>query len=215
MTYIHDRLKMSLGARGEIEKGAWLSERTPEELHVLAEEWARHLESAAKGKARITDKMPGNYQLLGLIKACFPDAKIVLLRRNAMDNCFSCFATPFSQGHNFSFSLEHLGHYYQIHEHFVSHWKRVLGEDSIYELDYETLAENPEHSVAELLNAVELPWDANCLQFHETKRSVSTASVFQVREKMYTRSIERWKHFEKHLSPLKEALATPIDLQAT
>ena len=214
MTYIHNRLKMALGTRSEIEKGVWLGERTPEELHELAEAWALHLESAAKGNVRITDKMPGNYQILGLIKACFPDAKIVLLRRNPMDNCFSCFATPFAEGHNFSFSLERLGHYYQIHELFISHWKRALGEDSIYELSYETLAENPEASIAELLEAVELPWDANCLQFHETHRNVSTASVFQVRQKMYTRSIERWRHYEQHLSPLKDALAAPIDLQA-
>lgn len=209
LRYIQDRFHRTLGRAATLKLGTWLNQASDETLAEIAGDWAHNLRDTAAGLPRVTDKMPGNYALLGLIHICLPDAHIVHVSRNPRDNCFSCYATPFAEGHTFSYALDSLGHYYHLYEYLVAHWRRMLAEGKIIDVRYETLVQNPEDEVRRLLDAVNLDWDPHCLNFHKTHRKVRTASKYQVRQPLYTTSIGRWKHFEHHLGPLLDALAAP------
>lgn len=206
MRHIHDELRRRLRGDARGRPGTWLAAATNSELRILAEGWRTALRRIANGRPRMTDKMPGNFSLLGLIHVCLTGARIVHVRRDPRDTCFSCFATPFAEGNEFSFRLADLGHYYRLYERFMDHWRQVLGPEKIIEISYEQLVEDPESEVRRLLAALELAWDPCCLDFHKSRRRVATASVFQVRQPMYATSIGRWHRFEDHLSPLLAAL---------
>lgn len=212
MRFVHDRLRRRLGVPQLTKTGSLLAGMSDAELRALAEDWHHALEDASRGHARVTDKMPGNYCLLGLIDACFPNASIVYVRRDARDNCFSCYATPFAEGHAFAYGLSWIGHYYQLHEALVEHWRRVLGPDRIIEIVYEDLVNDPDGQVRRLLEHTGLSWEPRCLEFHREKRTVATASLYQVRQPMYSSSIGRWRRFERHLGPLLDALDGPRPL---
>jgi len=209
MRYVHDLFKRTLGNLGLINTGKWLGDIDTDTLMELATGWDRVLTRAADGRPYITDKMPSNYMHMVLLHLCFPDSPIFYMKRDARDNCFSCFTTSFAEGHHFSYAQESLAHFYLLHQASVAQWNRVLGEigeNSITEISYEELASDPETQVPQLVAAAGLPWDPRCLEFHKTKRTVMTASVYQVRQPMYNTSIGRWHHFERHLGPLVEAL---------
>ncbi|MGH8161873.1 MAG: tetratricopeptide repeat-containing sulfotransferase family protein [Gammaproteobacteria bacterium] len=212
MRYIHDRLLSQFGRGGMLELGSWLAGRPDAELHTLATDWRRVLDKARAGSGRVTDKMPGNYATLGFIHVCFPRAAIVHVRRDPRDTCFSCYATMFNESYEFSYALDALGHHYRLYECLMAHWRRVLGAARIIEVEYERLVADPETECRRLLAALDLAWDPACLAFHKTRRKVATASLGQVRRPIYSSSIGRWRHFERHLGPLVEALAMPDPL---
>lgn len=206
MTYVHDWLSRSMGVSDRSRTGAWLRGAGDSQLHALAQEWEKYLERAAGGAARITDKMPGNYHLLGLIAACFPDAAIVHVTRDPRDTGLSCFATYFEKGHYFSHALESIGHYYRLHTRLMEHWRKTRGFEGLIEIEYEALVAQPENEIRRLLDALQLPWNSACLRFHEHHRNVHTASLTQVRRPMYSSSIGRWRNFERHIAPLLKSL---------
>lgn len=206
MRHIHDQMRRRLRGGTLTRIGTWLSEASDETLREIAEEWSAHLQHAAADRPWITDKMPGNFAFLGLIHLCFPHARIVHVRRNARDTGLSCFATPFSEGLEFSLDLADIGHFYIRYLRLIEHWRRVLGPQRIIEIRYEDLVREPENTARRLLSALGLEWDPSCLDFHSVRRNVSTASVYQVRQPIYTGSIGRWKRFARHLAPLIAAL---------
>lgn len=208
MRWVHDRLRTSIGMTGMIDTGQWLREASDDALRGLAQDWAETIKEAACGKPRVTDKMPGNYHLAGLLHVCFPKSPIVYVERDARDNGLSCFTTAFHEGHGFSHALETVGHYYSLHRQLMAHWQRVLGNDRIIRVEYEALVNAPEAETRRLLEALNLPWDPACLQFHHNRRRVGTASVYQVRQPLYRSSVGRWRAFERHLQPLLVALAS-------
>lgn len=210
--YIHDRLRREVGVMGLGRTGSWLRALSDERLREWGEDWRGELGRLAAGRPWITDKMPSNYMLLGFIHVLFPQAPVVHVRRDARDNCFSCYATPFAEGHSFAFRLADTGRHYRLYEALMAHWRRVLPPGRIIEVEYEKLVAEPETEIRRLLDAVGLDWDPRCLAFHQTSRRVATASVFQVRRPLYTTSIGRAKRFERHLGPLLAELegAPPI-----
>lgn len=207
MRYVHDSLKRRIGNRNTVTGiGEWLSQAETRTLDELARGWDHALAETAGGLPHVTDKMPGNYNLLPLIHACYPDAPIIYMKRDARDNCFSCFSLFFTEGNYFSYALPSLAHYYLLHERLVSQWRTLLGSERILEVSYEELVEAPEPTIRRLLQAIDLPWDPRCLEFHKTARKVTTASVYQVRQPLYHSAIGRWRRFERHLGPLLEGL---------
>jgi len=212
MRFIHDRLKRTLGNLGLVDTGKWLGQSDTPTLMELAGDWDRALDEAAGGRPCVTDKMPSNYNLLGLIHVCFPDAPIIYVHRDARDTCFSCFATSFAEGHHFSYAQTALAYHYRLHELMLEHWRKILGPRRITEVHYEDLVREPEPQIKRLVAAAGLPWDPSCLEFHKTRRTVMTASVYQVRQPMYDSSIGRWRHFECHLAPLLEGLESNVHL---
>jgi tetratricopeptide (TPR) repeat protein len=178
-------------------------------LHA-GEAYVARIKALAPRARRITDKMPQNYALLGLIHLILPRAKIVHVRRNPVDCCLSCYATNFTRGQYFTYDLRELGHYYLAYLELMEHWRQILPADSMFEVYYENLVDSPESQVRKLLEYCNLPWDERCLAFHETKRAVRTASMTQVRQPMYRSSVERWRRYEKYLGPLLEALGPAV-----
>jgi hypothetical protein len=153
----------------------------------------------------ITDKMPHNFLYVGLIKTILPNAKVIHCVRNPMDNCFSIFKKIFEQRHDYAHDLVELGRYYNLYRDLMSHWEKVL-PGFMYTLSYDELVSDQQSQTQKLLDFCGLPWDEACLNFHKTVRRVTTASLAQVRKPIYQDSVERWKHYEKQLEPLRRAL---------
>lgn len=173
----------------------------------------RYIEETAPirgGRPRFIDKMPNNFSHVGLIQAMLPHATIIDMRRHPMDSCFSTYKQYFAEGQSFSYGLEDLGRYYRCYLSLMDHFDRVL-PGKVLHLQYEALVRDPEANIRRLLAHCGLEFEASCLAFHETKRSVRTASAEQVRQPMYSSGVGYWKHFEADLGPLKHALGDALD----
>jgi tetratricopeptide (TPR) repeat protein len=180
-------------------------------VRVLAGEYEQALVQASAGRKspeaihRVVDKMPSNYLNLGLIATLFPRAKIVHCRRDPVDTCLSCYFQNFQESIPYTLDLRHLGQYYRDYERLMAHWSHVL-PIPVFDLSYEELTAHQESTTRRLLAHCGLEWDERCLRFHETARAVQTASLLQVRQPMYRRSVGRWKRYEAYLGPLLEEL---------
>ena len=150
---------------------------------------------------RVTDKRPDNFLHIGLIKAMFPDAKIVHTVREPLDNCLSVWFLHLDPTMAYAFDLADTGHWYRQYARLMKHWK-ALFSDAIFDFDYDALVADPLREVAALLDFCGLPWEESCLDFHRATNAVRTASAWQVREPLYRRSSGRWRHYEKHLAAL-------------
>ncbi len=164
---------------------------------------ARYLQELAfhcPTAARITDKQPGNFVRIGLIKSLFPDARIIHCQRNPLDNClslfFHCF-TPFKA----SFELTELGQYYLDYQRLMSHWQNLFPGE-IFTVRYEELVVDQERVSKQLIDYLGLEWDEKCIDFHNNERNVMSPSNIQVRQPMYKRSMNKWKNYERHIQPL-------------
>ena len=187
----------------------WASGLSSADLERLALAYLDVLDQREGGKARITDKTVGNFELLGLIHLCFPKARIIHCRRDARDVCVSCFATRFSGGHDYAYDLRELGRFWRVYDGLMAHWRTVLPPGRMLEVDYETLVEDLEGSAQRLITHLGLPWDEACLRFYESHREVRTASFAQVRRPIYKGSVGRWRRFADHLGPLLDVLGAP------
>lgn len=167
-----------------------------------------YLGALTEGRAsavRITDKLPFNFLSLGMIHLLFPNAKIIHCRREPIDTCLSCFCQNFRDNLSFTLKLDSLGYYYGLYDRLMRHWKSVLPHP-ILDVDYERVTGEPEAAIREIIAFCGLPWDEACLAPHETRRSVRTASIWQVRQPIYRSSVAKWRQFDRHLGPLKAAL---------
>ncbi|MFC1845004.1 tetratricopeptide repeat protein [Thermodesulfobacteriota bacterium] len=153
----------------------------------------------------ITDKMPHNFLYVGLIKTILPAAKVIHCLRDPMDTCFSLFKTEFAGAHKYAYDMVELGQYYNLYHDLMTYWEKVL-PGFMYTLRYEQLVADQQGQTKSLLDFCRLPWDDACLTFHKTQRRVSTASLAQVRQPIYKDSVGLWKHYEKQLEPLQNAL---------
>jgi tetratricopeptide (TPR) repeat protein len=175
-------------------------------LTARGAEYVTGLKRRAPGARYITDKMPGNFQAVGLIHLMLPNAKIIHVNRNPVDTCLSCFTTLFKYGHEYSYDLAELGRYYADYARLMEHWRRVLPAGAFLDVHYEDIVADQEGQSRRILEYCGLEWNDACLDFHKNKRAVSTASVSQVRQPIYKSSVERWRPYEKFMGPLFDAL---------
>jgi tetratricopeptide (TPR) repeat protein len=173
----------------------------------LSARYLDRLDTISRNARYVTDKMPFNFMHLGLIAALFPQARIFHCRRDPLDTCVSCFFTSFNESLAFASDLRALGKYYVTYRHMMDHWRAVLPEGRFVEIDYERLVSHTEETVRAMLAHCELPWESACLEFHRTERGIRTPSRWQVRQPIYAQSVGRWRNYEQHLGPLREALA--------
>lgn len=176
---------------------------------AFADIGARYLAELGKlgsKKERVSDKMLSNYYFIGLIHLALPNAKIIHTIRNPVDTCISCFSKLFATGQDFTYDLGELGRYHKRYERLMAHWRRVLPEGSILDVQYEDIVADLEAEARRILSYCELPWDDRCLSFHETDRPVRTASVMQVRQPIYKSAVGRWRDYEEFIGPLLTAL---------
>lgn len=161
----------------------------------------RHRQSAPF----FTDKMPNNFAYVGFIKTILPNAKIIDARRHPMDSCFGCFKQHFAKGQTFTYDLFELGEFYLEYCQLMDHWNTVL-PGQVLRVQYEEVVADLEFQVRRILAFCDLPFEEECIRFHETKRSVRTASSEQVRQPIYSGSVQTWKRYGAHLDGLKEIL---------
>jgi tetratricopeptide (TPR) repeat protein len=178
---------------------------TPADLAALGESYAAGAAALAPGYRRVTDKMPSNFRLIGLIRLILPHARIIHCRRDPRDTGLSCYARKFSRGQNFTYDLRELGLYYRGYAGLMDHWRAIVPPDRLLEIAYEDVVENLEAEARRLIAFCGLDWDEACLAFHRTSRQVRTASVNQVRQPLYRSSLARWRPYQRHLGPLIEA----------
>jgi tetratricopeptide (TPR) repeat protein len=181
-----------------------------DELGRLAAAYAERLDRVSRDAARVTDKMPFNFMHVGFIATLFPDATILHCRRDPLDTCLSCFFTSFGENLLFAGNLEALGRYYLDYSRLMAHWSRVLPRPPL-DIAYERLVNDTEGTVRSLLAHCGLDWHPACLAFHRTGRGIRTPSRWQVRQPIYSRSIGRWRHYERELAPLCAVLAPLLE----
>jgi Flp pilus assembly protein TadD len=213
LTFMHtvaNRLFFSLGAATVFSDQ--VRTITPDRAKALAADYLGKIEFFSTSAARITDKMPHNFRLVGLIALLFPNARIVFCRRDPMDNCFSIFSNALNDFHSYGSDLATLGAYYREHIRMMSHWQAAL-PGRIFEMRYETLVGDLEGEARRLVDFVGLEWNPAVLSFFASERQVSTISKWQVRQPIYTTSVARWKPFEAHLGALQAALDLPASIQ--
>ena len=175
------------------------------DFQKLGKAYAGLLDQEAPDARRVIDKMPRNFFFAGLIALTLPDARIIHCTRHPVATCFSCFQIYFPDGQEFAYDLGELGRYYRLYNRLMDHWRAVL-PGRIFDLSYEDLVAEPEARMRALLEFAGLDWEDACLQFHNTGRQIRTASAQQVRQPLYRTAVERWKHYQKHLWPLIDAL---------
>lgn len=191
-----------------------LPDARPADLARMAQRYLARLDQISTTAARVTDKQPFNFMHLALVAALFPGAKIIHCRRDPLDTCLSCYFVSFADEFQFASDLETLGNYYLDYHRLMKHWHEVLPVP-ILDVQYEDLVADTEKVVRSVLEHCHLPWEDSCLRFYETKRAVRTPSRWQVRQPMYSRSVGRWKKYERHLQPLKATLAPILQSSAT
>ena len=176
------------------------------ELQKFGEKFLADTRIHRRGAPFFIDKMPNNFRHIGLIHLILPNAKIIDARRDPMSCCFSGFKQLFSSGQEFTYGLEQIGQYYNDYLNLMEHWDRVL-PDKILRIHHEDVVADLESQVRRLLDYCELPFEQACVDFHNTERSVRTPSSEQVRQPIFTTSLDAYKPYEPWLEPLHRILA--------
>jgi hypothetical protein len=155
----------------------------------------------------VTDKRPGNFIYIGLIKQLFPDAKILHTTRDALDNCLSIYFLHLDQNLSYALDLMDIGHHYLQYRRLMAHWKSLYGED-ILDVPYDALVKEPRPAMQRLLDFLGLDWNEQCLSVPASGRAIKTASVWQTREPIYQRSSGRALNYTRKIQPLRDYLGT-------
>jgi len=181
-------------------------------LEVSTEQWRKigqdYIDSTRQFRADapyFIDKNPNNFIFIGLLRIALPGAKIINAMRHPIDSCFGSYKQLFASGQPFSYDITELGEYYLQYQRLMDHWQRVTPGFSL-DVRYEDVVADLEGQVRRILDFCNLPFEENCLRFHETKRAVKTASSEQVRQPIYSSSVNLWRNYENHLGELIEIL---------
>ncbi len=193
----------------ELEAAALAPAQLAGALPALGRAYLERLGAQARGQLRIIDKMPANFLYAGLIHAVFPRARIIHMRRQPLDTCLSIYFQNFFNVGVYANDLQSLAHYYGEYLRIGDYWRKVLPATSFLEVPYEALIEDQEGWSRRMVEFLGLPWDARCLDFHNTQRVVITASRWQVRQRLNSASIGRWRNYATHLAPLAHLAQAP------
>ena len=182
-----------------------------ERFRAMGEEYMALTHARRKsGKPFFTDKLPANYAHVALIHLMLPNARIVDVRRHPLDCGFSCYKHYFPAGQDRALGRRSMGRWYADYVELMAHFDELL-PGRIHRIIYEHLVENPEEEVRRLLDCLGLPFEEQCLRFHETDRIVDTISAEQVRMPLYKSGVAHWRHYEQWLGPMKEGLGYVLD----
>ena len=180
-------------------------------LKTIREAYIKDINALPTDRGIITDKMPLNFKWISIIRAIFPNAPILHLKRHPMAICFSNFRYFFqSHGMRYSNDLMDIGRYYLAYDELMQRHMADHG-DAITTIDYEALTQNPKQHIESLLKTLGLEWQDACLNIEKNKRSVKTVSNVQIRSSIYTKSSEEWQNYEDQLKPLKDMLMPVLD----
>jgi predicted Zn-dependent protease len=181
-----------------------------DELKALGERYLDQTRpNRTRGAAHFIDKLPSNFFHVGLIHLILPNARIIDARRSALACCFSNFKQHFQAGVWSSYNLDDIGRFYRSYVELMAHYDTVL-PGRVHHIRYERLISDFEGEVRKLLEYCGLPFEEQCLRFHETQRVVQTASSEQVRRPLFAEGVDQWRNFEPWLGELKQALGDVI-----
>ncbi len=186
-----------------------LAAMTVDEFRALGEKYLTDTRIYRVGKPRFIDKMPNNFRHIGLIHLMLPNAKIIDARREPMACCFGNLKQLYARGQEFAYSVDDIARYYRTYLELMEHWDSVL-PGRVLRVHYEDVVADLEASVRRLLEFCELPFEAACLEYHRTARSIRTASSEQVRQPIFREGLDQWRHYEPWLGPLREALGDAL-----
>lgn len=182
-----------------------LHDLTADQLTKMGEDFIENTRIHRQGAPFFIDKMPNNFRHIGLIKLILPHAKIIDARRDPMDCCFSGYKQLFAEGQEFTYGLEEVGRYYRDYVSLMDHWDTVL-PSAVLRVQHEDVLDDVEGQTRRMLDYLDLPFEDACVNFHQSKRAVRTASSEQVRRPINRDGQSAWKPFEPWLGPLKDAL---------
>jgi tetratricopeptide (TPR) repeat protein len=179
---------------------------TPDTLKNLAARYLQLANNYVEGAPFFVDKLPYNFLYCGLILQAIPNAKIVHVNRNPFDAALSNFKMLFDRGYEYSYNLEDTADFIAAYEQMMQQWKSQFPEQ-IHTIEYEHLVNAQEEETRKLLEFCQLDWAPECLDFHQNNSASQTASASQVREPIYSRSVNLWQKFETQFAPLLDAFA--------
>ncbi|MBT8047101.1 MAG: sulfotransferase [Gammaproteobacteria bacterium] len=184
-----------------------LDQVTPEDVQLWREKQARFASQFNDDTRRLTDKRPDNFLYAGLIKAILPSARFIVTERDWRDVALSIFTTRLGASQNYSTRLENIRHYIGQQQRLVDHWESIL-EGDLLRIRYEDLVGRTRETITELLHFLGEEWDERCLEFDKLDNTVKTASVWQVREPLHSRSVGRWKNYRPYF---EQAFGSGLD----
>ncbi len=189
--------------------GETLFAATEIDLAKIGNNYWNETQALRQGYERMTDKMPLNFFYVGIIHRAFPNARIICLRRGAMDSCLSNYRQLFSTSYsyyNYTLSLKDTAAYYHRFDALMNYWSEAIPSDRFMQVHYEDIVFDQDTQTRRLLAFCDLDWNEACMRFHENEAPVSTASSVQVRQPLYSGSIGRWKKYGDKLDGLLDAL---------
>ncbi len=196
---------------GAGEMGAWMEVETmkggppdAKRLEEIAAAFLAKLDQVSPSAAHVTVKSPQNYMLLGQILAIFPNCRILHCRRNPIDTCLSIYTTNFFAGPDFAHDKRNLVLAYREYLRVMSHWRKVLPADRFMDVDYEELVADREPRLRQIARFLGLTWEDTLLHHEKNDHPIATPSVWQARQPVFARSVERWRRYEPWLGPLRE-----------
>ena len=211
MMLIADRLQARVDEGEFPDLPSLLAALGPDESRRLGEEYLERTRVHRKtDRPRFVDKMPNNWQHVGLIRMILPNATVIDARRHPLGCCFSGWKQYFARGQVFSYDLSEIGHYYAAYVRQMAAFDSAL-PGAVHRVIYEEMVADTLGQVRALLDAVGVPFEENCLAFWRNRRAVRTASSEQVRQPIYTDALEQWKRFELWLGPLRAALGPLLE----
>jgi len=191
----------------EGKEGAWQAAHMLDitNSHALADEYLRILcDGVPAGRLRISDKSPLNFFHLAFAALLFPHARVIHCRRDAQDNALSIGMENFNSDQRYATDFDELAFFTAQYERLMTHWYTVLPLP-ILDVQYEKMVADVEVEARYLMGFLDIPWDARCLDFHKSEQAVQTPSRWQVRQPIYSRSVGRWRQYEKHIASLGNA----------
>jgi tetratricopeptide (TPR) repeat protein len=215
----HELSDLGMAVRGLPRQGK--GQRFPENLpglkpHLwssLGEGYVQRTQQYREGAPRFIDKNPNNFNYIGLIHLILPNARIINARRHPMDSCLGSYKQLFAQGQPFTYDLTEIGEYYLQYQRLMDHWHDLM-PGVVLDVQYEDVVGDLEGQVRRILDYCDLPFEQACLDFHQTERAVKTASSEQVRQPIYSSSLNLWENYRPHLSELIEVLEPLLAAQA-
>ncbi len=195
--FFKNKTKLNFNSLKEIEEKKFIE---------LNKDYFKKLSSFETNKKIFIDKAPFNFKWIGLIKKIIPNSKIIHCKRDAMDVCWSNYKNFFSSiKMNYSNNFKNIAYFYNLYLDIMNYWKNKFKKE-IYDIEYENLINDPEKEIKNLVSFCELDWNENYLKFYENKKTVSTASLAQVRSPLYKSSVKKWEKFGEKLNELKKLI---------
>ena len=176
------------------------------EAERLGKEYVKLLREVDDKGSLLVDKMPVNYSFLGVIHTALPNARFIHVQRHPVDTCLSIYFTPNRSRIEWAHDKSNIAFAYRQYLKMMDHWAQALPAGRLLHVRYEDLVLNREETTRKMLQFCGLPWEEACLRPEQNDRSVLTPSVWQVRQPVYTSSLERWRKYEPWLGAFRELL---------